>query len=119
MPVVASATLEITPVMSGAQQSITQQLTGAAVPAAEKTGQQSGSKFSSSLVKGIAAGSAAVAGAVAGVSGALIKTAGDTAAYGDRRQGKPETWRQFHVLSGMGSGIATFRNEHGQDVGDF
>ena len=84
MPVVASATLEVTPVMSGAQQSITQQLTGAAVPAAEKTGQQSGSKFSSSLVKGIAAGSAAVAGAVAGVSGALIKTAGDTAAYGDQ-----------------------------------
>ena len=84
MPVVASATLEVTPVMSGAQQSITQQLTGAAVPAAEKTGKESGSKFSASLVKGIAAGSAAVAGAVAGVSGALISTAGKTAEYGDQ-----------------------------------
>ena len=84
MPVVASATLEVTPVMAGAQQSITEQLTGAALPAAEKTGQESGSKFSSSLVKGIGAGSVAVAGAVAGVSGALIKTAGDTAAYGDQ-----------------------------------
>jgi uncharacterized protein YjbJ (UPF0337 family) len=70
--------------MAGAQQSITEQLTGAALPAAEKTGQESGSKFSSSLVKGIGAGSVAVAGAVAGVSGALIKTAGDTAAYGDQ-----------------------------------
>ena len=84
MPVVANATLEVTPVMAGAQQSITEQLTGAALPAAEKTGQESGSKFSSSLVKGIGAGSVAVAGAVAGVSGALIKTAGDTAAYGDQ-----------------------------------
>lgn len=36
------------------------------------------------MVKGIGAGSVAVAGAVAGVSGALIKTAGDTAAYGDQ-----------------------------------
>ncbi len=84
MPVVASATLEVTPVMSGAQQSITEQLTGAAVPAAEKTGKESGSKFSSSLVKGIAAGSVAVAGAVAGASAALVKTAGDTAEYGDQ-----------------------------------
>ena len=61
MPVVASATLEVTPVMAGAQQSITEQLTGAALPAAEKTGQESGSKFSSSLVKGIGAGSSSAA----------------------------------------------------------
>lgn len=84
MPVVASATLEVTPVLSGAQQSLTEQLTGAAAPAAEAAGKESGSKLSGSLVKGLAAGSMAVAGAVAGASAAIVSAAGATAEYGDQ-----------------------------------
>ena len=84
MPVVASATLEVTPVLSGAQQSLTEQLTGAASSAGESAGKEGGSKFSGSLVKNIAAGSVAVAGAVAGVGAALVGTAGKTAEYGDQ-----------------------------------
>ena len=84
MPVVASATLEVTPVLSGAQQSLTQQLTGATVEAGDKAGQESGSKFASSMAKKIAVGSAAVAGAVTAVGGALVGTAAKTAAYGDQ-----------------------------------
>ena len=84
MPVVASATLEVTPVLSGAQQSLTQQLTGASVEAGDKAGQESGSHFASGMAKKIAAGSAAVAGAVTAVGGALVATAGKTAAYGDQ-----------------------------------
>lgn len=83
MPVVASATLEVTPVLAGAQQSLTQQLTGASVEAGDKAGQESGSKFASSMAKKIAVGSAAVAGAVTAVGGALVGTASKTAAYGD------------------------------------
>ena len=48
MPVVASATLEVTPVLSGAQQSLTEQLTNAAGPAAEKAGEESGGRLSGS-----------------------------------------------------------------------
>ena len=84
MPVVASATLEVTPVLSGAQQSLTQQLTGASVEAGDKAGQESGSHFASGMAKKIAAGSVAVAGAVTAVGGALVATAGKTAAYGDQ-----------------------------------
>ena len=84
MPVVASATLEVTPVLSGAQQSLTEQLTGEAGKAGEAAGKESGSKMSGGLVKGLAAGSAAVAGAVAGVGAALVGTASKTAEYGDQ-----------------------------------
>ena len=84
MPVVASATLEVTPVLAGAQQSLTQQLTGASVEAGDKAGQESGSHFASGMAKKIAAGSVAVAGAVTAVGGALVATAGKTAAYGDQ-----------------------------------
>ena len=84
MPVVASATLEVTPVLSGAQQSLTQQLTGATVEASDKAGQESGGKFASSMAKKIAVGSVAVAGAVTGVGAALVGTASKTAAYGDQ-----------------------------------
>ena len=83
MPVVASATLEVTPVLAGAQQSLTQQLTGASVQAGDKAGQESGTKFASSMAKKIAVGSVAVAGAVAAVGGALVSTASKTAQYGD------------------------------------
>lgn len=84
MPVVASATLEVTPVLSGAQQSLTEQLTGEASKAGEAAGKEAGSKTSSGLVKGLAAGSAAVAGAVVGVGTALVGAAGATAEYGDQ-----------------------------------
>ena len=84
MPVVASATLEVTPVLSGAQQSLTEQLTGATEAASEKAGESSGKKLGGSLVKGLAAGSVALAGAAAGVGTALIATAGKTAEYGDQ-----------------------------------
>jgi len=84
MPVVASATLEVTPVLAGAQQSLTEQLTGAAAPAAEAAGKESGSKLGGSLVKGLATGTAAVAGAVAGASAAIIGATGATAEYGDQ-----------------------------------
>ena len=83
MPVVASATLEVTPVLAGAQQSLTQQLTGASVQAGDKAGQESGTKFASSMAKKIAVGSVAVAGAVTAVGGALVSTASKTAQYGD------------------------------------
>ncbi|MBP3881826.1 MAG: hypothetical protein J6E40_06600 [Lachnospiraceae bacterium] len=83
MPVVASATLEVTPVLAGAQQSLTQQLTGASVQAGDKAGQESGNKFASSMAKKIAVGSVAVAGAVTAVGGALVSTASKTAQYGD------------------------------------
>ena len=84
MPVVASATLEVTPVLSGAQQSLTQQLTGAASSAGDKAGKEAGSKLGSSLAKGIAGGTALVTGAVAGASAAMIGAAGKTAEYGDQ-----------------------------------
>lgn len=84
MPVVASATLEVTPVLKGAQQSLTQQLTGAATSAGDTAGKAAGSKLGSSLAKGIAGGTALVTGAVAGASAAMIGAAGKTAEYGDQ-----------------------------------
>lgn len=84
MPEVASATLTVTPVLQGAQQSLTTQLTGEADKAGEAAGKSSGAKLSGGLVKGLAAGSAVVAGAVAGVGAALVGTASKTAEYGDQ-----------------------------------
>ena len=84
MPVVASATLEVTPGLSGAQQSLTQQLTGAASGAGDTAGKAAGSKMGASLAKGLAAGTAIVTGAVAGASAAMIGAAGKTAEYGDQ-----------------------------------
>ena len=84
MPVVASATLEVTPVLAGAQQSLTEQLTGEAGKAGEAAGGEAGSKMSSGLVKGIAAGTAAVAGAVTAAGAAMIGAATKTAEYGDQ-----------------------------------
>lgn len=49
MPVVASATLEVTPVLSGAQQTLTEQLTGAATPAGAAAGTAAGSAASKSM----------------------------------------------------------------------
>lgn len=83
MPVVASATLEVTPVLSGAQQSLTDQLTGATESAASEAGEKAGSGFIGSMANGIAAGAAAVTGAVVGVGAALTAVTGATAEYGD------------------------------------
>lgn len=121
MPVVASATLEVTPVLAGAQQSLTEQLTNAAGPAAEKAGEESGGKMSGSLVKGIAKGSALVAGAVAAVGGAMVGTAAQTAQYGDaidkasQKLGVSSTFYQEweavlqHSGTSMNSMSATFK----------
>ena len=121
MPVVASATLEVTPVLSGAQQSLTEQLSGAAGPAAEQAGEESGGILSSSLAKGIAKGSAVVAGAVAAVGGALVGTAAKTAEYGDQidkasqKLGVSSTFYQEweavlqHSGTSMGSMTASFK----------
>lgn len=84
MPEVASATLTVTPVLSGAQQSLTEQLTGEASAAGDKAGQESGKKFSGGMAKAIIGGTAAVTGAVVGVGAALVSTAGKTAEYGDQ-----------------------------------
>jgi len=83
MPEVAQATISVTPVLDGAQQSLTEQLTGAAGTAGESAGKESGSKFSGSMAKSLAKGTAVVAGAVAGVGAALVGAAGKTAEYGD------------------------------------
>ena len=84
MPVVASATLEVTPVLSGAQESLTNQLAGIGEAAGEQAGAKSGSSFAGSMAKGIAGGSALVAGAVAGAGAAMIGAANKTAEYGDQ-----------------------------------
>lgn len=84
MPVVASATLEVTPVLSGAQESLTNQLAGIGESAGEQAGAKSGSSFAGSMAKGIAGGSALVAGAVAGAGAAMIGAANKTAEYGDQ-----------------------------------
>lgn len=84
MPVVASATLEVTPVLSGAQESLTNQLTGIGESAGQQAGAKSGSSFAGSMAKGIAGGSALVAGAVAGAGAAMIGAANKTAEYGDQ-----------------------------------
>lgn len=111
----------MTPVLSGAQQSLTEQLSGAAVPAADKAGEESGGILSSSLAKGIAKGSAVVAGAVAAVGGALVGTAAKTAEYGDQidkasqKLGVSSTFYQEweavlqHSGTSMGSMTASFK----------
>ena len=51
MPVVASATLEVTPVLAGAQQSLTEQLTGAATPAGAAAGNAAATSMGESMSK--------------------------------------------------------------------
>lgn len=121
MPEVAQATISVTPILEGAQQSLTEQLTGAAGEAGEKAGQETSSKFSGSLVKGIAKGTAAVTGAVAGVGAALVGAAGKTAEYGDeidkasQKLGVSSTFYQEwdavlqHSGTSMDSMTATFK----------
>lgn len=84
MPVVANATIEVTPVLQGAQQSLTEQMTGAAAPAAEAAGKAAGGKLGGGLVAGLAGGAVAAGAAVSGVSAALIGATDATAQYGDQ-----------------------------------
>ena len=132
MPEVAQATITVTPILDGAQQSITEQLSGAAGEAGELAGKESGSKFSGSLAKGLAAGTAAVTGAVVGVGAALVGAAGKTAAYGDeidktsQKLGVSSTFYQEwdavlqHSGSSMSSMSASFKKlaNAAQDASD-
>ena len=84
---VARAVVTIVPTMEGAQQSITEQLTGAASSSGvADAGKKAGSTFAGGLAKGVgvAAGAVtAVAGAAVGASKAFVSAAGDVASYGD------------------------------------
>ena len=84
---VARAVVTIVPTMEGAQQSITEQLTGAASSSGvADAGKKAGSTFAGGLAKGVgvAAGAVtAVAGAAVGASKAFVAAAGDVASYGD------------------------------------
>lgn len=84
---VARATVTIIPTMEGAQQTITQELTGAASSSGvANAGQTAGSNFASGLVKGLAvagAATAAVTAAAVKVADAFVTAASDVAAYGD------------------------------------
>lgn len=53
MPEVAKATITVTPVLDGAQQSLTEQLTGAADPAGKSAGQAAGQSMSQALGNGM------------------------------------------------------------------
>lgn len=84
---VARAVITIVPTMEGAQQSITEQLTGAASSSSvEKAGKTAGSNFAGGLAKGIGvatAATAAVSAAAVGAGKAFVSAAGDVAEYGD------------------------------------
>lgn len=84
MPEVAQATIVVTPVLEGAQQSLTEQLTSAGGPAGDAAGQESGSRFAGTFTKSLIGGTAAVTTAVVGVGAAMVGAAGKTAAYGDQ-----------------------------------
>lgn len=132
MPEVASATLTVTPVLEGAQQSLTEQLTGEAAKAGESAGAAGGKSMAGSLAKGLATGSVAVAGAVAGVGAALVGTASKTAEYGDaidkasQKLGVNSTFYQEweavlqHSGTSMNSMTATFKKlaRASQDASD-
>lgn len=84
MPEVAQATITVTPVLDGAQQTLTNELTGIAGPAGDKAGTESGSKFSGSFTKSLLGGTVAVTTAVVGAGAAMIGAANSTAEYGDK-----------------------------------
>lgn len=84
MPEVAQATITVTPVLDGAQQKITNELSNIAGPAGDKAGTESGSKFAGSFTKSLIGGTAAVTTAVVGAGAAMIGAANSTAEYGDK-----------------------------------
>ena len=83
MPVIANATIQVTPVLEGAQKTLTEQLTGAGEQAGDVAGKKTGGVFSKAMKGGLAA-AGATAAAVGGVSAALISATGATAEYGDQ-----------------------------------
>lgn len=83
MAEVARAYVTIIPSMEGAQQSITEQLSGAASAASDETGKKSGGVFSSSFAKGIASGAAAITAAASATIGTVVNEAGKVAELGD------------------------------------
>lgn len=83
MAEVARAYVTIIPSMEGAQQSITEQLSGAASAASDETGKKSGGIFSSSFAKGIAGGAAAITAAASATIGTVVNEAGKVAELGD------------------------------------
>lgn len=83
MDEVARAYVTIIPSMEGAQQSITEQLSGAASAASDETGKKSGGIFSSSFAKGIAGGAAAITAAASATIGTVVNEAGKVAELGD------------------------------------
>lgn len=83
MAEVARAYVTIIPSMEGAQQSITEQLSGAASAASDETGKKSGGVFSSSFAKGIAGGAAAITAAASATIGTVVNEAGKVAELGD------------------------------------
>ena len=84
MPEVAQATITVTPVLEGAQQKLTSDLTGAANAAGDQAGKQSGSTFAGSFTKSLIGGTVAVTTAVVGAGAAMVGAAGKTAEYGDQ-----------------------------------
>lgn len=83
MAEVARAYVTIIPSMEGAQQSISEQLSGAAGSASDDVGKKSGGIFSSSFAKGIATGAAAITTAATATIGAVASQAGKVAELGD------------------------------------
>lgn len=87
---IAKAFITVVPTLSGAQEELTRELTGATVTASEKAGDEGGSKFSekfASVVKGagVAIGAAltAATGAAIATGKAFLNTANDVSAMGD------------------------------------
>lgn len=60
MPEIAQATITVTPVLQGAQQSLTKQMTEAADPAGQKAGESSGKKMTEALSKKMGAAGTAL-----------------------------------------------------------
>lgn len=83
MAEVARAYVTIIPSMEGAQQSITEQLSGAAGSASDEVGKKSGGLFSSSFAKGLASGAAAITAAASATIGTVVAEAGKVAELGD------------------------------------
>lgn len=76
MPEIAQATIVVTPVLEGAQQTITKEMTGAAGPAGDAAGKAAGQNFGQSLGKGMSkvggTMTKAVTAPIAGIAAASV-----------------------------------------------
>ena len=72
MPEVAQATIVVTPVLKGAQQSLTEQLTDAAGPAGSSAGTKAGTSFSQGMSKAGGAMSKTITPAIMGIGAAAL-----------------------------------------------